>query len=36
MRMTGVLLAGLVCLGFAATIEVGNSEYPSNMPFCAD
>lgn len=36
MRLTSVLLMGLVGLGFAASVEVGSSGFPSNMPFCAD
>ncbi len=36
MRITSALLMLLVSMGMAASVEVGSSETPSNMPFCAD
>lgn len=36
MKATTALLMLLVSMGMAASVEIGSSETPSNMPFCAD
>lgn len=34
MKLTGALMMAVIGIGLAGTIEIGNSEYGVNEPWC--
>jgi len=34
LKLTGIILIGLMSIGLASTIEIGSANLPSNQPWC--